>query len=229
MTVFSPFRQSPRAAGLGDTQETGNRTCPDNLGFYSRLFTVPEKDGSIRPVINLRPLNRFITAPKFRMASVSTMAKMIQDGDWATSIDLKDAFFHVPIHRLHMWFLRFIWRGTSYQFRSCPFGLLPAPSTFTRLTRPILHWYRLQGMRVIFFLDDLLILTRSLINLKKSDLTPSQSFQHLGLLWNSAKMTVSLPPEKVSDLRDSVALHFLDKANFACIAIPRGHLQCHPI
>ena len=28
-------------------------------GFYSRLFLVPKKDGQMRPVINLRPLNQF--------------------------------------------------------------------------------------------------------------------------------------------------------------------------
>ena len=102
--------------------------APENPGFYSRLFNVPKKDGSLRPVINLKPLNRFITAPKFKMASVSTVAKLIQEGDWATSIDLKDAFFHVPIHHRHRRFLRFIWQGKAYQFASCPFGLSTAHS-----------------------------------------------------------------------------------------------------
>jgi hypothetical protein len=32
----------------------------DNPGFYSHLFTIPKKDGSSRPVINLKPLNKFI-------------------------------------------------------------------------------------------------------------------------------------------------------------------------
>ena len=32
----------------------------DNPGFYSRLFLVPKKGGQYRPVINLKPLNRWI-------------------------------------------------------------------------------------------------------------------------------------------------------------------------
>jgi hypothetical protein len=79
--------------------------APSNPGFYSRIFEVPKKDGTMRPVINLKPLNRFVSVPKFRMASVSTVGRMIQDGDWAASIDLKDAFFHIPIHRRHRRFL----------------------------------------------------------------------------------------------------------------------------
>ena len=236
--------------------------APDNPGFYSRLFTVPKKDGSLRPVINLKPLNMFISVPKFRMASVSTVARMIHDGDWATSLDLKDAFFHVPIHNRHRRFLRFIWKSKPYQFASCPFGLSTAPSTFTRVTRPVLHWCRSQAMRVVFYLDDILILAdspqeatshcsrlRSLldrlgftINLKKSELTPVQSFVYLGLRWDSVQMTVSLPKDKRADIRccaDNLLktshltsrklLRFLGKANFASIAVPRGRLWCRPI
>ena len=36
-------------------------------GFYSRIFTIPKKTGDLRPVLNLRPLNQFLTAPKFKM------------------------------------------------------------------------------------------------------------------------------------------------------------------
>ena len=135
--------------------------APVNRGFYSRLFTVPKKDGTRRPVINLKPLNRFITTPKFHMASIPTVAKVLQPLDWSTSIDLKDAFFHIPIHNRFRRFLRFLWKGRAYQFRLTPFGLSTAPYTFTRITRPVMKWCRARGMRVIFYLDDILILAKS--------------------------------------------------------------------
>ena len=105
-------------------------TAPSDPGFYSRMFEVPKKDGLMRPVINLKPLNKFVSVPKFRMASVATVGRMIQEGDWAASLDLKDAFFHIPIHRRHRRFLRFIWKGIPYQFASCPsaFRRLPVRS-----------------------------------------------------------------------------------------------------
>ena len=236
--------------------------APQDPGFYSRLFTVPKKDGTLRPVINLKPLNRFITVPSFRMASVSTVSRMIHEGDWAISIDLKDAFFHVPIHRRHRRFLRFIWKKEAYQFVSCPFGLNTAPSTFTRVTRPVLHWCRSLGMRVVFYLDDILLLADSRqiaasqcrtlknelellgfrINLTKSEFTPKTRFTYLGLVWDSVKMSVVLPQEKRLDLRRSAQSllnskrvtsraiqRFLGRANFACIAVPRGRLMCRPL
>ena len=57
---------------------------PESLGFYSRLFLVPKPGNCWRPVIDLNSLNKFLTVPEFRM------------GEWVTSIDLTDAYLHVP-------------------------------------------------------------------------------------------------------------------------------------
>jgi hypothetical protein len=47
----------------------------------------------------MKPLNRFISVQSFKMASVSTVARIIHANNWAISMDLKDAFFHLPIHQ----------------------------------------------------------------------------------------------------------------------------------
>jgi len=71
---------------------------PDNmLGFRSRVFLVPKKTGDLRPVINLKPLNQFIKKEKFKMETQRAIRAAVQQGDWVVSIDLKDAFFHIPI------------------------------------------------------------------------------------------------------------------------------------
>jgi hypothetical protein len=50
------------------------------------------------PVINLKKLNAFyLETPHFRMESPQDVCHAIRPGDWAASIDLKDAYFHVPI------------------------------------------------------------------------------------------------------------------------------------
>ncbi|KAF9554419.1 hypothetical protein EC968_009647, partial [Mortierella alpina] len=36
-------------------------------GFRSRLFTIPKKTGDLRPVLNLKPLNRFVEPESFKM------------------------------------------------------------------------------------------------------------------------------------------------------------------
>ena len=66
-------------------------------GFYSSIFMVPKKDGGQRPVINLKRLNYHVKSEHFKMESLHTVKSLLQKEDWMTKIDLKDAFFMVPI------------------------------------------------------------------------------------------------------------------------------------
>ena len=65
--------------------------------FLSRLFLVPQKDSSQRPVINLKPLNQFIQKQKFKMEEAKLIRDLLRRKDWMISIDLKDAYLSVPI------------------------------------------------------------------------------------------------------------------------------------
>ena len=38
-----------------------------NTGFYSTLFIIPKKNGKLRPVTNLRPLNKYLLIKHFKM------------------------------------------------------------------------------------------------------------------------------------------------------------------
>jgi len=78
------------------------------------------------PVINLKKLNAaYLETPHFRMESPQDVCHAIRPGDWAASIDLKDAYFHVPIAMAARKYLCFGWRGRLYQFCILPFGLSP--------------------------------------------------------------------------------------------------------
>jgi len=233
--------------------------APRTRGFYARVFLVPKKGGSYRPVFNLKPLNQHIHKRKFKMATVRTVAAAIRPGDFAVSIDLQDAYLHVPILPSHKKFLRFTFKGQTFQFRVLPFGLSSAPRSFTKLTRVIVIHCRALGLRLILYLDDGLLLARPLrvacqqrdllvglflelgwlVNWEKSDLAPSQDFTYVGLDWSSRTMSVSLPVDKLQDIRHKAgdllaAQHpppcrrvqqFLGKVNFAAIAIPRARLH----
>jgi len=54
-----------------------------------------------------------------------------------TSIDLKVAYFSVPMHESSQRFLRFIWGSKHYTFQGLPFGLSSAPRIFTKLLKPV--------------------------------------------------------------------------------------------
>ena len=83
--------------------------APAEQGFISTVFLDP-KDGGARPVINLRALNHFISSPHFKMEGMHLLKDLIQSGNWVMRVDLKNAYFKVPIHPTHQRYLRFIWK-----------------------------------------------------------------------------------------------------------------------
>ena len=173
-------------------------------GFYSRLFLAPKKTGDWRPVIDLSLLNTYLISPHFRMETPASILRSMVDGAWTSSLDLKDAFFHVPVARAHRKFLRFRFGHRHFHFRALPFGLTTSPYLFTRLVKPVGAYARSRGLSITQYLDDwllsaaspqscnewtqwLLQLTTSLglvVNLPKSDLTPKQVFDYIGITFD---------------------------------------------
>jgi hypothetical protein len=53
----------------------------------------------MQPILNLKRLNvAHLDTPYFRMGTGEDVRHALSPGDWAASIDLRDAYFHVPLH-----------------------------------------------------------------------------------------------------------------------------------
>ncbi len=130
-------------------------------GFYSPYFIVPKKGGGLRPILDLRLLNRALHRFPFKMLTHRRMIKCIQPRDWFAAIDLKDAYFHVSILPRHRPFLRFAFEGRAWQYRVLPFGLSLSPRVFTKVVEGALAPLREVGVRILNYLDDWLILAQS--------------------------------------------------------------------
>ncbi|XP_068742111.1 uncharacterized protein [Montipora capricornis] len=134
-------------------------SCP--YEFISNIFLVPKKTGDLRPVINLKPLNQFVQRIHFKMENIQMAMNFVSLGDYMVSLDLKDAYFSVPIFRPHCKYLRFIWRDQRYEFTCLPFGYSLAPRVFTKIFKPVVAQLRLNGLRIVIFLDDILLVASS--------------------------------------------------------------------
>ncbi|KAI2667881.1 ORF V: Enzymatic polyprotein [Labeo rohita] len=66
-------------------------------GFYSPYFIAPKKSSGLRPILDLRALNRSLLRLPFKMLTTKRMLTCIRPQDWFAAIDLKDAYFHVSI------------------------------------------------------------------------------------------------------------------------------------
>ena len=190
-------------------------------GFVSSIFLVDKKDGGHRPVINLKNLNSFVDFQHFKMEGIHMLRDLLKKGDFMVKLDLKDAYFTVPVWIGHQKYLRFLWKETLWEFACLPFGLASAPRTFTKIMKPVVATLRNLGIRLIIYLDDLLILADSeqtarlhlataqnllenlgfIINLKKSVLSPVQKIEFLGMTVDSLTLCLALPRDKVRGIR----------------------------
>ena len=110
---------------------------PECPGHNSRIFLVPKKNRKLRLIIDLSVLNHFVYTQTFKMETQRKVKDAVQLNDWAFSLDLTDAYLHIPIHYRSPKFLRFTLRGRVYQFKALPFGLSTSPFVFTRLMEVI--------------------------------------------------------------------------------------------
>ncbi len=189
-------------------------------GFYSPYFIVPKKSGGLRPILDLRVLNRALHRLPFKMLTPKRIFGCVRPRDWFAAIDLKDAYFHVSILPRHRPFLRFAFEGRAYQYKVLPFGLSLSPRVFTKVTEAALVPLREQGVRILNYLDDWLILAQSQdqlcehrdmvlshlsqlglqVNWEKSKLSPVQRISFLGMELDSVSQTARLTQERAQSV-----------------------------
>ena len=124
----------------------------------------------------------------------------LQTGEWVTSIDFKDAYFHIQIHNQSRKYMHFHVQGRSYQFKVLPFGLSTVPMEYTVVAKEVKLMALQSGIRIHQYLDDwlgratshqtclqhtqtLVALCRELgwlVNKEKSELDPNQVFNFVG-------------------------------------------------
>lgn len=192
--------------------------CTPSKGqFISVVFLVQKSDGKKRFILNLKNLNKFLSTEHFKIEDKSTAIKLITPGCFMGSVDLKEAYFIVPIAKSHRKYLRFRFDNKLYQFTCLPFGLSTAPFVFTKIMKPVMAFLRANKYYLsVVYLDDFLLLGKTyeecknnirettavlqnlgfVINYDKSQFIPKQRCKFLGFYLNSTDMVIELPQDK---------------------------------
>ena len=160
-----------------------------------------QENRKLRPVINLRPLNQCILCPHFQMETVVSISSAIHPGDWATSLDLKNAYFRVPIASWFRRYLRFVVTGQVWWFGHSHSDCRQPPRVCTHLLSYLSIHLHACGVLFHHYLDDPLIRAPSRylchswtetvlsllyrlglgVNCEKSEVEPSQDSVHVGV------------------------------------------------
>ena len=177
--------------------------------------SVTEK--KVRLIVDARELNQFFAPPKFRMEHWGHIFPYLKKGCWAAKIDLRHAFFHLPLSDALRPHVCLQVGDSTWQFQGAAFGIASIPYLWTKVMLVHAKFWRKQGITCFLYLNDILLVGCSpqqvknhlqimlkflsasglVINSEKSLLTPSQCVTHLGFTIDFALGIVSVPKEKM--------------------------------
>lgn len=150
------------------------------------------------------------------MEDIRCAKHLISNNCYMCSIDLKDAYYLIPIHKTFRKFLRFNFQGQIFQFTCLPFGLCTSPFVYTKIMKAVINKIREFGILSIIYIDDLLLIGNSydscktnfnyvknlleklglVINYQKSSQEPNKKCKYLGFVINSMELTLELTDDK---------------------------------
>ncbi|MEW8542136.1 MAG: reverse transcriptase domain-containing protein [Candidatus Thiodiazotropha sp.] len=207
----------------------------DSDGEYiSNIFLRYKSSGGIRIILNLKPFNRkYVKKIHFKMQTLTNAIDSMRKDCYFAIVDLKDAFYSVPIRRPDRKFFRFFWRGSKFQFTALIMGLGTSPRIFTKIMKPVFSKLREEGFISTTYIDDSCLQGETkqecqqnvwrtvhfmdslgfTINPKKSVLNPTKVITFVGFILNSENMTIRITKEKADILR-AMCIKILNSSKF---------------
>lgn len=175
--------------------------------YVGSFFLVDRLNKKFRPITNYKSLSKLFKVPKFELPSLYQHINKITMSEpiYYTKIDIKQAFYNIPVHPKSQFVTCFKVGENYYQYNVLPFGISIAPFVCQMFTNAITKWAKSQGITLaIGHIDDILLadnckeklnrITAQIINklitakwhinYTKSILIPTNNIEFLGANWN---------------------------------------------
>jgi len=185
--------------------------------FISPIFVTEKSDGGFRLILNLKKLNESIEKIKFKMQTLTSILCLIRPNMFMAKLDIKDAYYSIPIHKDHQRLLKFKHRDRIYKFHALPNGYTAGPRKYTKVMKPPLALLRKQyNILIADYIDDLITMAMNkdkcldnidkviqllddlgfVIHPEKSIFEPTQVMEFLGFVIDTIRMIIYLTDRK---------------------------------
>ena len=151
------------------------------------------------------------------MESLQNLLETIRPGVYMASIDLKEVFYSVPVHKNHQVYLTFFVEE-YLKFVCMPNGYGPTMRIFTKISKVPFSILREKGLLSAVYVDDSYLQGNNyedcfsnvlstiknfrflgfIIHPEKFKFIPTQYIAYLGFILNCVQMTITLTLEKNS-------------------------------
>jgi hypothetical protein len=127
----------------------------------------------LRLVLDLsRHVNKYVRYCQFTYESWSDVRPLITKGCYFLTFDFKSGYHHVSLMKTQRKYFGFSFVSSDgirrfYRFTQLPFGLSSACYIFTKITRSLVKHWRRQGLNAFIYIDDGIVIFRSLEDAQK--------------------------------------------------------------
>ncbi|XP_070800862.1 uncharacterized protein [Pituophis catenifer annectens] len=193
---------------------------PTQSPWNTPIIPIKKADGSYRPAQDLRFVNRLTVTLHPAMSNPYTLLNLIPpQAGWFSVVDLKDAFFTIPVHPSSQPLFAFEWEnphtGTKMQYTwtRLPQGFKNSPTLFgTALARDLQYYMPQQpGDTILQYVDDVLV-----------------TGQTEDLCWDNTKMLLDLLLECGYRVSRKKAQLVKERVRYLGYDIEKGHRALGP-
>ena len=121
---------------------------------------VPKKYGTWCTCIDLRPLKKITVKTHSPLPRIDELLDQLKDANYFTKLDLRNGYHQIRIAEGDTWKTTLKTKKGLFEWIVMPLDLCNAPATFMRVLNDVLRLFL--NVFVIFYLDDILIFSKSL-------------------------------------------------------------------
>lgn len=128
--------------------------------WLNAVVAVPKPDNSVRLCIDARKLNAITMKNRYSQMNIDRIFSRISKSTYFTSIDLKDAFYQIPLAQKDQEKTAFSIHGMGiFAYKRMPQGLVNSAATLCRLVESV---FNIEDEPEIFvYMDDFIVCTNS--------------------------------------------------------------------
>ena len=126
--------------------------------YNSPIVVVPKPDGSIRPCVDFRNINRHVIPDRFPLPILGEILQSLSGNDLFSTIDCQSGFWQIELEEESKPVTAFSTRKGHFEYNVLPFGLKDAAPSFERMMTMTLSG--LINNSVLVYLDDVAVFSK---------------------------------------------------------------------
>ena len=113
---------------------------------------------TFRFLLNLKYVSKHVYKDRIRFYDWKVVQNYIEKDGFMFKFDVSHRYYHIDIDKNHQKYLGLSWtiarKLRYFMFAVLPFGLCSAPFAFTKAMRCPVKFWRLHGIKILFFIDE---------------------------------------------------------------------------